>query len=108
LQQDGTFRLASHETGDIVVSGTITKYERVEQSLVPNDVATGQDYRLSMTAKVTARERATDKTILDEAVSGHTLIRVSSDLSSIERQALPLLAADLAKNITALLVDGSW
>jgi hypothetical protein len=37
-----------------------------------------------------------------------TLIRVGSDLTSAERQALPLLAADLARNITALLADGTW
>jgi hypothetical protein len=29
-------------------------------------------------------------------------------LTSTERQALPRLAGDLAKNITALLADGSW
>lgn len=108
LQQDGTFRLATHEAGDIIVSGTITKFERVEQSLAHNDVATVQDYRLNMTARVTARDRVTEKIILDQPVTGHALIRVGNDLVSAERQSLPILASDLAKNITALLVDGSW
>jgi hypothetical protein len=41
-------------------------------------------------------------------VTGTTLIRVTTDLTSTERQALPLLAADLAKNVTALLAEGAW
>ena len=40
--------------------------------------------------------------------AGMTLVRVGPDLQSTERQALPLLATDLANNVTALLVDGSW
>lgn len=108
LQRDGTFRLATHDAGDIVVKGEITKYDRIEQSLAPSDLATPQDYRVSMTARVTASDRATGKMLLDQPVTGYTLVRVGTDLASAERQALPLLAADLAKNITALLVDGSW
>ena len=46
--------------------------------------------------------------ILDRRVTGSTLLIVGSDLTSAERQALPLLAADFAKNVTALLVDGAW
>lgn len=108
LQRDGTFRLATHEAGDIVVNGAITSYQRMVQRLAPTDLATAQDYRLRMTARVIARDRATDKIIFDQPVTGQTLLRVGADLPSSERQALPLLAADLAKNITALLVDGSW
>jgi hypothetical protein len=108
LQKDGTYRLATHDDGDIVVSGVLTRYQRYEISLSPHDVLTVVDYRLSITAQVTARERASGKVVLDQEISGHTLIRVGSDLTSAEREALPLLAADLARNTTALLVDGSW
>jgi len=66
------------------------------------------DYRLGLTARVTARDRSTGKLILDRPVTGYTLIRVGNDLASSERQALPLLAADLAKNVTSLLVEGGW
>jgi hypothetical protein len=108
FQRDGTFQLATHEPGDIVVSGVITTYDRHELSFSRNDILTVQDYRLMLKARVTARDRVTGKVILDQPVSGFTLIRVGSDLTSTERQALPLLAADLAKNVAALLVDGSW
>jgi hypothetical protein len=108
LQRDGTFQLASHDPGDIVLSGVITHFQRHELSFARNDLLTVRDYRLTLTAHVNARDRATGKVLLDQPVSGFTIIRVGSDLASVERQALPLLAADLAKNVTSLLADGSW
>ena len=108
LQRDGTFQLASHNDGDIVVSGALTRYFRYEVSFSSGDVLTVRDYRLELRAQVTARDRSTGKVILDQPVTGYTLIRVTTDLVSTERQALPLLAADLAKNVTALLAEGAW
>jgi hypothetical protein len=108
LQRDGTYHLATRGEADVVVAGVLTRYNRHQLSLLPNDVLTARDFRVSVTAQVTARDRTTGKTILDREVTGYTLVRVGSDLTSAERQALPLLADDLAKNITALLVDGTW
>jgi|SRR6267378_2377423 len=108
FQRDGTFRLATQEDGDIIVSGVITGYSRHEISFAPNDILTVRDYRVTLRAQVTARDRGTGKVLLDRPVSGFTLIRVGNDLSSTERQGLPLLAQDLARNIAELLVDGSW
>jgi hypothetical protein len=108
LQSDGTFQLASHNDGDIVISGAVIRYIRYEVSFSASDIITVRDYRLELRAHVTARDRSTGKVILDRPVSGYTLIRVTTDLVSTERQALPLLAADLAKNVTALLAEGPW
>jgi len=108
LQRDGTYKLATRDDGDIIVSGVITHYTRHELTLVPHDLVTVRDYRVTLTAHVTARERATGKILLDQPVSGFTLLRVGTDLTSSERQALPLLAADFAKHATALLVEGAW
>jgi hypothetical protein len=108
LQQDGTYRLASHNDGDIVVSGSVTHYQRQEVSLSPSDTLTVRDYRLELRAQVTAHDRSSGKVILNQPVNGYTLIRVTTDLTSTERQAMPLLAGDLAKNVTALLAEGGW
>jgi len=108
LQRDGTYQLASHKDADIILSGALTRYQRQEVTLAPNDILTVRDYRVSLTAQVSARERATGKLLLNQIVNGYTLVRVGADLPSAERQAMPLLAADLAKNITALLVEGKW
>ncbi|MEI6567719.1 MAG: LPS assembly lipoprotein LptE [Verrucomicrobiota bacterium] len=108
VQKDGTFRIASHDDGDVVVSGVLVTYERQELSFSPRDIATVQDYRVALTARVTAKDRSSGKVLLEQNVTGYTLVRVGKDLVSSERQALPLLAADLAKTITALLAEGSW
>lgn len=108
LQRDGTFRLTTQDSGDIIVTGSLTHYERREISLVATDVATAKDYNISLTAQVTAKERGTGKILFDQPITAYTLLRVSSDLTQTERQALPLLAADLARRVTTLLADGSW
>jgi hypothetical protein len=108
LQNDGTYHLSTHGDADIVVSGVLTRFNRHELSFVPKDVLTVKDYRITVTAQVTAREVSTGKVIFDKPVTGYTLVRVGSDLTSAERQAVPLLADDLAKNVTAMLVDGAW
>jgi hypothetical protein len=41
-------------------------------------------------------------------VQGRTYIRAGNDLASTEREAIPNLADDLARNAVSLLVDGAW
>ncbi len=108
LQRDGTFRLGTSGESDIVLTGTVTKYYRQELSLVAGDLATARDYYVWITVQVTARERTGGKVLFDQPVTGKTLIRVGSDLTSTERRALPLLAEEVAKPAISLLVDGSW
>lgn len=108
LQREGTFQLVTSEAGDLVVSGEITKFERGEVSFLPVDVVTARDYKVSFTAHVVARDRLSGKTVLDRELTGSALMRVGNDLPSVERQTLPLMAADLARQITAALADGTW
>jgi hypothetical protein len=108
LQQDGTYRLATRGEGDIIVTGNITRYERFGLSYESNDVVTVQDFRITMTVHVTAVERGSGKTVLDKDVTSSMLVRTGSDLTSSERQAMPVMAEDAAQKITALLVDGDW
>ena len=108
LQQDGTYRLNTADDADIIVSGSIVRFEREYLSFQPRDVITPRDYRLSLYAHVTARERLSGKVLLDRDVRGQSTIYIGADLTSAERQAVPLVAQDLARHITALLVDGTW
>jgi hypothetical protein len=108
LQTDATFQLATRDPGDIVVTGVIRSYSREGLGYLSTDVATPENYRVGVVAHVTARERATGKLLLDKDVKGHTLVHIGLDLASAERQALPLLAEDLAQNITELLTEGAW
>jgi hypothetical protein len=108
LQRDGTYRLATRGDADIIVTGEITRYNRFELSYQAKDILTVRDYRVTLTAHVTARERGTGRIILDRVVTGYTPVRAGADFTGAQRQALPLLAQNLAKNVTALLAEGSW
>jgi len=107
-QEDGTFRLATRGEGDLLLSGRIAEYSRRELSFQPGDIVTVRDYQLVMTVHATVRDRATGRDVLDRTVSGRTSIRVAGDLVSAERQAMPLLTDDLARNLIGLLADGDW
>jgi hypothetical protein len=106
MQTDGTYRLATRGPGDVVVTGVITAYTREGVGFLRSDVATAVNYRVQVTAHVTAREGG--KVLLDKNVNGYTLVQVGTDLTDAERQSLPLLAEDLARNITQLLTEGAW
>ena len=108
LQTDGTYHLDTHGGGDVVVTGVITRYQRMGVAYLNTDVTTAQSYRVNITAHVVARERTTGKVLLDKDVSGYTLVTVGTDLASAERQATPLLAEDLAQNISELITEGAW
>lgn len=108
LQQDGTYKLNSQGDGDIVVSGTLTSFDRIGLSFQPRDILSVRDFEIRVQAHVTAVDRANGKTLLDRPVNGRVILRPGPDFASSERQAVPLLADDLARNIAMLLVDGSW
>src|ERR1017187_10442324 len=74
LQTDGTYRLATSEEGDLVVSGVIRSYQRVGLGNLNRDSSTMQNYRVDVVAHVTVNDRVTRKLLLDRDVKGHTLV----------------------------------
>jgi hypothetical protein len=108
LQNDGTFRLATRGSGDVILTGVIHSYSRHGIGYLSTDAATPEDFNIEVIAHVTARDAVSGKVLLDKDVKGHTLVHVGSDLASAERQALPLLAGDLAQNITEFVAEGAW
>jgi len=108
LQADATYHLTTHGDGDVVVTGVITHYDRQGLSYLNNDVTTTENYRVGIIAHVIARDRETGKVLLDKNVNGYTFVHVGMDLADAERQAAPLLAGDLARNIAELLTEGAW
>ena len=107
IERDGTYRLATRGDADIVVTGTVTKYDRHELNFEPHDVLTVKDFRVNVEAKVSARNVVTG-TSTNWTATAYTLVRVGSDLTSSERQAMPDLADQLAKTVTDSLVNGTW
>lgn len=108
LQQDGTFRLASGSKADYLVRGAVTKLNRSALSFQATDVLTARDYWLSITAEIEFVEAASGKVLWKGSVSGSAIIEVGPDLSSGERQAMPVMAESLARNALANIADGQW
>lgn len=108
LQTDGTYKLATHAGSDLVMTGEIKKYSRLGVSFLNTDVTATASYRVGVVAHVRVRESGSGKVVLDKDITGYTLLNVGSDLASIERQSMSLLADDLARNITVALTEGGW
>jgi len=108
FQSDATYRLATRSPGDVVVTGVITTYARRPVSFLSTDVTTPQNYRIELVAHVTARDRVSGELLLDKDVTGYSLTQTGTALAEAERQSLPLLAEDLARNVVADLTEGKW
>ena len=108
VQQDGTFKLATHGGADVILTGEILRFERGALAFQPADVLTVRDYNWAVHSRVRALDAATGKVLWESTFLGQTVLRVGSDVSSAERQAVPLIAADMAENIKSRLVDGTW
>jgi len=108
VQQDGSFKLATEPGADLVMNGVITGFDRLAFSFQRSDVITPRDLSTVLSAHLTVVERISGKVLLERDVYGRTTVRVGADLTTAERQALPLLAEDLARSAVAALVDGAW
>jgi hypothetical protein len=108
IQRDGTYELATDGAASVIVDGVITEYNRSAVSFQPSDVLTVRDYEVTAYAEFTATERGTGRVLHKSKAWGRTTVRAGADLTAAERQAVPLIAEDLARNITSQLVDGEW
>jgi hypothetical protein len=108
LQQDGTYSLQTRGEADVIVTGTIQRFDRTPIAFAPRDTLSPQQYQIRIVAHVVARERASGRVLLDREVSGRASLFVGPDLTSQERQAIPLAAEDLARTATSLIADGLW
>jgi hypothetical protein len=108
LQQDGTFRLETSGSPDIMVTGEIIRFLRNGLSYQPNDVLAPAEYTLELQARIVAVNVNTGKTFINRTVQSVTYIRIGNDEYSDERQALPILTDALARNAVSLLADGQW
>lgn len=108
LQRDGSYQLRTGTDCDVFVRGVITAYERRPLAFQPTDVITATDYELRLTAQLSAVDRLSGRVLVDRRLTGRTSIRLGNDLASAERQALPLLAEDWARQAAAALTEGGW
>jgi hypothetical protein len=106
FQTDGTLRIESVANADIVLTGEITQYQRHELRSLQSQVGAPREYRVTIDARIEARDRVTGKIVLAPTiVSGSADTFIGDDLQSAEQQVLPLVADDLAKRVVTLLAE---
>jgi hypothetical protein len=105
LQQDGTFQIASDGNADATLTGQITRVDRVPARSVRGNVLATSEFNLALRVKYTLVGRDGNPLAQAEAV-GATSFFVSTDVTTDERQALPLATEDLATRLVSQLSEG--
>lgn len=108
LQQDGSLIVETEPRADVVLKGSIIKYNREAFRSLRSDTGVPREYEITITVRVEAIDRRTGETVLKSTVvEGKTDVFIGEDQQSAEEQALPLVADDIAKRVTGLLVE-NW
>lgn len=116
FQQDGTYQIASGENADATLTGQIYSITRSPARSLRENVLLTTEFNLGLIVKYTVVGRD-GKELASDQVSGTTSFFVSSgnttnnstttgDVTTDERQALPLATEDLATRLVAQLSEG--
>ena len=106
FQQDGTFRIANEGNADATLKGEIVAVSRSPARSVRGNVLATTEFNLSVRVRYTLVGRD-GKTIAGPSeAAGWTSFFVGSDVSTDERQALPLAAEQLAVQLVSQLSEG--
>jgi len=105
FQQDGTFRITNEDQADAVLKAEIVSVARSPARSVRGNVLSTTEFNLFMTVnyKLVGKD---GKVLSPGAVSGSTSFFVGSDVSTDERQAMPLAAEELARHLVSQLSEG--
>ena len=106
LQQDGTFRIGSDDNADATLSGEISRINRLPARSVRGNVLATTEFNLALTVKYTLTTRDGKQLVGPGEVTGTTSFFVTSDVTTDERQALPLATEDLATRLVTQLTEG--
>jgi len=108
LQQDGSLRIEPAPRADVVLSGTIVRYGRAPLRSLRTDTGVPREYEIAITVRVEAKDRRTGEIVLKSTeVQGKSDVFIGEDQQSAEEQVLPLVADDIGRRVTGLLVE-SW
>lgn len=106
LQQDGTYKVADSGDADAVLKAQISEITRTPARSVRGNVLATTEFNLTM--HVRYKLETPSGTVLMPAaeVVGTTSFFVGTDVTTDERQALPLAAEELANHLVTQLSEG--
>ena len=106
LQQDGSYKVANENNADAILKAEITEITRAPARSVRGNVLRTTEFNLIMHVKYKL-ETASGTVLMPSAeVVGTTSFFVQSDVTTDERQALPLAAEELANHLVTQLSEG--
>ena len=106
FQQDGTFEITSDDKADATLTGEISRIIRNPARSVRENVLATTEFSLALSVKFTLTARDGKPLAGPGEVTGTTSFFVSSDVTTDERQALPLATEDLATRLVTQLSEG--
>jgi outer membrane lipopolysaccharide assembly protein LptE/RlpB len=106
VQLDGTYTVASDQTADAIVHCTLEQLQRTPiQSTVGNVLSTSE-FEIDLKVSYFVEDRVTGAVLMRGQAFGKSTFFTTSDLTTVERQAIPEAAENLAKDITQQLSEG--
>jgi hypothetical protein len=118
LQQDGTFQITNGDKADATLSGEIYRITRAPARSLSENVLLTTEFSLVLVVKYSLTGRDGKQLVTPNDVVGQTSFFVSSaattnnlgvtsgDVTSDERQALPLATEDLATRLVSQISEG--
>ncbi len=106
LQQDGTYQITNADKADATLTGEIERITRAPARSVRGNVLATTEFTLWLVVKYSLTGRDGQQLVPPNDVLGTTTFFVSSDVTSDERQALPLATEDLASRLVTQISEG--
>ncbi len=106
LQQDGTYQITSGDQADATLTGEIERITRAPARSVRGNVLATTEFTLWLVVRYSLTGRDGQQLVPPNDVLGTTSFFVSSDVTSDERQALPLATEDLASRLVTQISEG--
>ena len=106
LQQDGTYRISNENNADAILKAEITEISRAPARSVRGNVLATTEFNLVMHVKYKLETPGGTMLMPSTDVVGTTSFFVGTDVTTDERQALPLAAEELAIHLVTQLSEG--
>jgi lipopolysaccharide assembly LptE-like protein len=106
LQQDGTYQITNGDKADATLTGEISRITRAPARSVRGNVLATTEFALWLVVKYSLTGRDGKPLVAPTDAIGTTSFFVSSDVTSDERQALPLATEDLAGRLVTQISEG--
>ena len=106
LQQDGTFQIENGNKADATLNGEVFRIVRAPARSVRGNVLATTEFALTLSVKYTLTGKNGEQLVGGNEAVGTTSFFVSSDVTTDERQALPLATEDLATRLVSQISEG--